>query len=518
MNWLGQALHVARKDVAQARWTVGAYALLIGGGISLVLQVLPSGRLLSSEAATLLLIPLGMFALATVVQADSPLESDAFWATRPLHPLAVFGAKLLVAGVVLLGAGLLGQLVVLLAHDVPRADLLPLLGDTAVVYAPWLALAALAAAVTKDARSFIVTVIFAVLAMGTLVTLAASRGPQDPSRGLTSTWVLLAALVTFLAGAAAQYRLRDARLGRPLAAGAAAVAAFLLMYGPRTGVPAPPEQQAVTPEWLRARLESGLPDRQAGALQISLSRVHAEDGRMYILLRPEVWLDRDGRSERVPTLQSFARLSAHVSTSAETTPPGENLPPYEHVEELVHAVLSPDQMNAVRGGAGLRLRGLVEVRVPEPLLELPLRAGAHAARNGHRVQVVSVDPGAGPVVARTSYVGRRNTANGLMTMIFMATATVEYELYNARLQERRRLQTHPRGGGGASLLLPGPDSWTVESDVSSVSFFAGAEADNYLAEERAWRNDAALHVIAWAPAGTMMVEVPVERPPPVSRR
>ena len=92
----------------------------------------------------------GLVIVAGLVQADSPTRSDAFWATRPLRPMAVFGAKVAMTAIIVLGVAVTAQAMVMRAFDVPMGVGLPLLIASARYYASWLLIAMIVAAATPN--------------------------------------------------------------------------------------------------------------------------------------------------------------------------------------------------------------------------------------------------------------------------------------------------------------------------------------------------------------------------------
>jgi ABC-type transport system involved in multi-copper enzyme maturation permease subunit len=151
MKRWAQALHVARKDVRFTRWLLLAYgALAVMVAASWQLWFWPP--LSYSVFAGGGLVLLGMIIAAVVVQDDSPARNDAFWQTRPLDPAAVFMAKLAYVGAALLAVALVAQAVALLGFGIGAGELARLLGGSALLYGALLALALLAASLTRGKR------------------------------------------------------------------------------------------------------------------------------------------------------------------------------------------------------------------------------------------------------------------------------------------------------------------------------------------------------------------------------
>ncbi len=113
MNWWMQIWHIAKKDIVHVRWLLALQVAVTGMALAAALD--PGGHGGGQPGFALrithwmepvggpyiLFVVLAVLISAVVVQADSPSRSDAFWASRPLHPLAVLMAKAATLGVFL---------------------------------------------------------------------------------------------------------------------------------------------------------------------------------------------------------------------------------------------------------------------------------------------------------------------------------------------------------------------------------------------------------------------------------
>ena len=160
MSWLTQVWHVAKKDVRQFRWllalqvlaTVMAVPAVVGSGSHI------GGPGFSSTFPSLdwymVLAGLAVLISAVVVQADSPSRSDAFWASRPLNPLAVLMAKGATLGVFLLAIPLVAEAMLLLRHAVSPSEMVPMLAESLISQAGIVVAAATVAALTANLSAF----------------------------------------------------------------------------------------------------------------------------------------------------------------------------------------------------------------------------------------------------------------------------------------------------------------------------------------------------------------------------
>ncbi len=123
------------KDIREARWAIAGYELIVVlATMHAVGAFAPSSGILDLLTGALTL--LGLMLTVSVVQADSPTRSNAFWTTRPFAPWAVLVAKLVFAAVVIVGPPLLGQIAALHANGVVTEDLPRMVWLSAVGYAP----------------------------------------------------------------------------------------------------------------------------------------------------------------------------------------------------------------------------------------------------------------------------------------------------------------------------------------------------------------------------------------------
>jgi hypothetical protein len=518
MRWDRQVIHVAWKDVRLMRWLLLAYAAAVAAAV----LATSTPRLMSGPAmlASLLVVLFGVLLVAVLIQADSPARSDAFWVSHPLHPGAVFGAKVLVVALALLAPALVGQLLALVAHDLPAAALPGLLGESALQYGRWLAMAGLVAVVSRDLRTFLLAMVVVTIGVGmatlTVVHLLAPGRALPPGAGVMTPFLWLAA---GLVVAGYQYRTRNLRRGLVLVGLAVVLITTLGAVGPyreagraaRGVVPAELRGAELRLngmaliQWQRAGATGNVP------LHVRLEGV--SDRHRYYLVAPTVWVDMpDGTSERVPESTSFVDFGVPGSPFATPidAPVRWALPPQRPEDwQGIWVELTRSQREAiVSGNAGLRLEGDLEILEARRMGALPLRPGAAAAGGGQRIGIVGVTPGNdGPTVdVHMTEVSSSRLPTGLGHPGLPSRWTAKtYALINPDRGEGVQMSEGGGSGTGSGLVIPGPavSSWSREVGPMRMP----------PRQEREWRADAdwlagaELHVVQWVPLGSYPVEV-----------
>ena len=233
MSRFAQALHVARKDVRFTRLALAVYSVVIAVALVRVLGLpqakLPQpGFVADTLSITMfVLVLLGAILVASAVQSDSPVQSNAFWSSRPFDPTAMVGAKLLYAIVVLIGIPLLAELLAFMRFDTSAAAIGANLLKSATMYGLVLLCAAVVAALTTDLRGFIVAAL--ILLIGSVLGAAAlldhpDRVLRDPARAVS----LVVALTTGIGMLLFLYRRRDVGRGAWLGAVVVILATFVV--------------------------------------------------------------------------------------------------------------------------------------------------------------------------------------------------------------------------------------------------------------------------------------------------
>lgn len=398
MSWFRQVLHVVRKDVLMSRWLLLAFsALAVVGALSTAAGV----RSASIWAAVVLPLA-GMLITAFLVQADSPVRADSFLATRPLHPFAVWAAKVVLPALLFLTAAALVHVSVVLAWGGVGSGFLVHAASAGLAVAPWLGVALLVALLTPDLRSFVtgLLVLFVVYVTGSLLALRAGSGTDG---WVLADWVLVPGVLLLGAN---QYRTR--RLAPGVVLGAlifvsAWAAPPLGLWAGGSVVPmesratlrvaefrpaermASPVRAGDGPE--RGQLamplvlvfEGGRPGLQYGARVMAAALLHADGTRQSVIRantellsrwRPALVTDEFAWfGEAGPT-----RLEAVGSDTATIT-----------------LWVTDEQARALGDGkASVEVRLSLEVWDVGPGVRLPLQAGATAAAGGVRYHVADV--------------------------------------------------------------------------------------------------------------------------------
>jgi hypothetical protein len=416
MRWHRQVLHVARKDLRLARWVMAAYLLLVLLAVVVALDFwIPADGVWWHLLVTLC----GVVAVGVLVQGDSPSRKDAFWLRHPLSPSAVFGAKVAVVLVVLVGAGLLGELVALLAHDPPPGDALPLLGMAALGTGVFFGFGALAGALTRDLKTLLLVHLGAVIA--TMVWSALLLGLLGGTRlqgwlGPVSWLVPLVTVAALFALTLHQYHTRRTRRTVVLA-----LALFVLSIRPTPlsflshemdwGLEDDAPSTLLPPKLVaEARgvrdhqyfVDIGLPDGSPHhnyALTSFRARLRLPDGST--VEKPAhldvVWLGSPILDMGEGEWLGIERWSPGASTQ-------------------VSFSLSPREMEAVsRGLVRVSLHGRMVVRAPRLVMELPLRAGASAVAEGRRLRILEFNEEEGlRLVVRLSRIPRPQKSSGAL--------------------------------------------------------------------------------------------------------
>jgi hypothetical protein len=218
MNWTGQAAHVARKDVRHARVALGVYALIVLVAlVDALTQPAGATRSVWIGMAPGVMMLFGIILVASAVQADSPTESNAFWASRPFHPTAVLGGKMLFAVTMIVGMALVAELIGLAQFQVGAAAIAAALARSFVFYTVLLIAAIVVAALTRDVRGFIVASLALLVGIAAAVALFSSAPRVSDANAAAPRWIgtllsVLADVVAIGGGAALLawlYRRRD---------------------------------------------------------------------------------------------------------------------------------------------------------------------------------------------------------------------------------------------------------------------------------------------------------------------
>jgi hypothetical protein len=514
MKWYAQVVHVARKDLRLAGWLILIYGAVVAGVTAGAVEWGISTAAVA-PLPTFGLVLLGMVLFAILVQADSPARSDAFWASRPLYPLAVFSSKMLIAFLLLLGLPLLGQLVGLLAHDVAARDLPALLADSALSYSSWLGMAAVIAALTRDLRTYLVALVLVTLgwfiglqALGFLLNPSMTPGPPPP------LLVPVAIVTGMLLVLARQYVTRDVRRGVWTAGVLAIVSTLLPLVAPRAAWSVVPASGEVPNHVRLVGLSIEDVELRGGSkalMQLRLegvSRFHR-----YALVSPVVHLHRpDGTVMSYTVSKSPIGLSTpNLRLPEDFQWLGERPSPRAFTHGFFIVLPEAQVAELARGGVRLVVQGHIEVREPRVIADLPLDLGATAAHDGQRVRIVRVERAAeGPSVeVRISAVAPAKSPSFEQLYSPSWESPLVYALVNQGRKEALALDWGGSSGSSFGLVLPGPRVWRQTTQLHRNPQYPDASVAE-LSQE--WLGRARLLLVRWVPVGSYPVTIETQSP------
>jgi hypothetical protein len=213
MSWFGQVLHVLRKDLRVLRW--GALLYVAVAALTVAAALLSWERW-APMLWVIALCMLGALLVGQAVHNDSPSRVDSFWATRPLSASAVFGAKLLMA-LLVLALPAVGEWLHLRSHDISAGFATSLAARPIAAYMVLLAAGLMVGVLTPNMKAFIVTfgavVLFGTVALQFLPFWFGSEVGPIPGQLLLAIVVAGIVLLGWQ-----QYRTREPRRGYAFAA------------------------------------------------------------------------------------------------------------------------------------------------------------------------------------------------------------------------------------------------------------------------------------------------------------
>lgn len=163
MSMWKQVWHVMKKDLRQFRWLIVMQVMATGMAInSAIGPAAQRGEApwITREFAiqgfwSAMMMFLAVVLTVSVIQADSPSSSDAFWATKPFRPLAVLLAKALLIVGVTFAIPTAGEIFALADRGIVGTQALTLVADGAALLFALLLAAAVLAALTADMTTFL---------------------------------------------------------------------------------------------------------------------------------------------------------------------------------------------------------------------------------------------------------------------------------------------------------------------------------------------------------------------------
>jgi hypothetical protein len=408
MRWIAQVGHVAAKDVRYARWLLMAYfAIVIVTAVGFVsgpalgpYWMSPNTEVLGMRDSLVVYLPLctvilGLIVAASLVQADSPTRATAFWASRPLSPVAVLASKIVFMFVVLIALPLLVGVAALRPFDASGRAMTGMVAHAAVSYGAWLVAAMVIGSLTDDIRTFVGVFVATLAAM--LVVLATLQEviPASVGLGAGSAAAVLAGLKLIgLAGGVSLLALLYREHGRRRRAWIAGIAAtvclvFASVAEPSSGLGAPPTPAVGPPlqiELIDPKM-SGQPDKWQ-----LLVRIARGSDSVRFNFRPDSarFENREGISVADGNLMP-------VALGDEVLPPlGQPVrwiidPPSPEYRGIVtYAPRKTERQILSQGVKSITLDGMVTVFRPHVFATLPLRDGAVVTRDGRRLWLYGV--------------------------------------------------------------------------------------------------------------------------------
>jgi hypothetical protein len=470
MSWPAQLWHVMKKDLWQVKGLLAAYVAIIGVAIWNTTLGSDAAKPVF-ESAMVLVIAVGTFIAATLVQSDSPTRSDVFWASRPFYRSAVFGAKLASVLVAVLGPGLIGDWIVLAIVGVPPAQVVALLADAGATYGIWITVPIVAAALTRDLRSFVVLMVSGFAALLLALVAVAQRVSVVEYFHDSALYVIPGVLgglllVWYL------YRTRDTRWWTWVAGAVAVLFALGAVTRPAVQPPELPELKR--PVTLGFTVDRGETPAEGPGFDFTLDGMRA--GERYELVSGSVLLSSRRDSIRVPVMDAMHAFTLGGAVAAQ--------------ERSSKSAITGAIEHARYDG-----RLLVE---RQSALTLPLREGAGEFWNGRRVTVRVVQRTAGAVLIGLEL---RQVQGGTL-----ATPGVDPDLMRRTtfLLEHEQRNTVPplnevsRASATHALVIPGANVrnswlWLRAADGTQM-------------------NDVHLELVQWVPIGSMPISATYTAP------
>ena len=500
MTWAAQVRHVMAKDVRQARWLLSAYLGLVSIAWARALAW-PDTPRSGFDISMYLVVLAGLFVVGSVVQADSPIRSDAFWGSRPLHPGAVLTAKACLTLLIVVTVPLLAQLHALVANGVSAGALLGMLTRSVWMYALWLLIAMVLAAVTQDIRSFIVALVILPAGLA-LLSFSTSFGWARRARwnGSAMETIGPAALVVVGFGAAVGvlvvlYRTRTLRRTVKVLAAIGVACMFLTLLGyparRRTarqlptisgdfGVAVAADYTRSIPPQLRVNIADARKSDRLVVLDSSVVVLQLRDGTITTVSLRGARLQLE--SSRLP-IDPRIRWRGAI--------PGEG-----RGGGGFGVPLTREQREALRVGiASASIEGLAIVAEPRVALTLPFQVGASERRDGKGARIMTVSPATEDSlgVVMQSTITRSGSPELNQIYPFSPWDTPRYVLVN---DARGEAVVLGGGYGSASEALVLPGAWRYSGPTQlrlEPAGLASVSAD--------WYSGAKLVVVDWVIVG-----------------
>jgi len=162
------------------------------------------------------------------------------------------------------------------------------------------------------------------------------------------------------------------------------------------------------------------------------------------------------------------------------------------------------------GVTSVVVEGTVIARAPRTLATLPLEKGASVARNGVRVEIITVGRGLTDTTVGLRETSVRVGEHPALQSDFFGHGTLGFALLNASRAEASVLYKHASPRHGGSLVLPG-----IELHDETTQFEPFPRGENNNRPERvddAWMRGATLIVAEWVMQSRYSVRVETSVP------
>jgi hypothetical protein len=478
MNWISQVRHVAAKDVRHTRWMLVLYAVLLTATTASIVTrralgpyaTSPNSEALGMREAFVAVIPfgtviLGLIGAALLLQMDSPTRANAFWASRPLSPAAVLGAKLVVVAAVIVAFPVIAGSASLLSFGTSLGVTTALTLRGALGYGELLLAVIVISALADDMRETIVT--FTAIVLGGFAVLGALDAFLPSLAPIAVISISLLGVIGALAIARNLYRTREKRL-RTRITGIAVVACLLV-------------GSFNVPASLRS---DGLPPSAGPAVNIEA-------------VNPNTWGQTRQLSMRLRPGSADAeeRLEFRADSITLRFLDGKRVPVYDHPQMVVRMPPPPvagavrwivnradtvswtnfsiepsllDRPSIARGVASVVIKGTVIASRPQIVATLPLRNEAVATDAGRRVRIygVSHDATGADVWVQISAIPRDGPDVGSPADQLDG---LQFAIVNEARGEAIVLNRIGGGftGGSGSIVLPWIPIWTSFTRLST---------------------------------------------------
>lgn len=502
MNIARQIWHVMKKDLRQAWLPLIALAPLVL--IAMTREHLDS--IIAFTAASEAIVVFAPLLAAMIVQQDSAVRPRAYWSTIPLHPLAVFAAKLVVVGVFVIGGVLGAQAVALRAAGVPLAAIPSYVHDSLWAYVVLIAGGVVLGALTPNLKSLlladIVLIAISFAVRGSFGVFASAHGLFFHEQRNVLAVLVGASACTVLAYA---YRRRATR--RPLLVG---VAGLILMFGspylqaalnaPAFLAPPPSAVRRVTLKVDSTQVFGiGVNNVRYSRLQAAL-QVGGDAGSQQLALLALQCTVRhpDGSTARAPLTLRPLMLTAEPATEERVvgladTPVKRR--PSLAVDFVSAANVTRDRLQAP--GSRVTIDGLIVVYHADSSI-----ATSTAMDAEHRIHDLTYTLHNAPVDSAQTW---RVLIRGV-THPYGVYDSTEYWLVNATRKERLQLTQWSGNGENEELIVAGARKVSGTVHVSTRTLTGNFSSDA-APSDPGWYRDARLLVVHWIPQYSYPVHV-----------